>query len=407
MSNTFQKFPGSIKFDNVLITKRSSSTDITAMVAEVNIFSSISDVTSVANFLISDAKNILNTLPIEAGDKISLAVSYPDGQVVHNFIIQRVEDIEAHEKQYTYSIRAVSLLFYNSMFTTLSRSFSGTTAAIAQTIFLENTTEKFGLWEKSVGNQTLIVPNWSPIKAIHWLAKRSTNGVDTTRFVFFQDSNQKYHFTPVDKFRDLYKNKPVITYSYRKNNELVKGTPNSKAAMETILSYEVHDYLDAEAQAMSGKFGGTLFSTDITTKSLSIITYDYWKDFASDKSLNGYPLWGQTHSPKGYNQFETVSTNTQTNITQNKVINKSNLKVSVLDKGHYITIVVHGNRTVDVGQVIEVLIPSLEPKNSSMKDQFDKRLSGKYYVVAKRDMFNKQSKQTALTLAKESLGFKI
>ena len=406
MSNTFQLAPGRIKFDSVFIGKQNTNADITSLVAEVNIYSSITDITSVANFLIIDAKSLLTKLPIETGDRITLAISYPDVQQTHTFIISKIESIENHEKQISYSIKGVSQLFYNSMFTTISRSFSGTTAEIAQNIFLANTKEKFGLWEKSLGMQTLVVPNWSPIKTIHWLAKRSTGSLDNTRFLFFQDSLQKYHFTPVEKFGDLYKKQPTIKYTYRKNNEL-KGeqnsTPNSAAAMETILSIEYHDYLDAELQAMTGKFGGTRFTTDISTKTLDIITYDYWKDFKQSKSLNGYPVWRKTAIPRGYNQYDTLMTNSQTNIEKNKVSDLSNIKVSTLDKGQYITIVVHGNQVVELGQVIEIVIPSAEPKSQSMKDQFDQRWSGKYYVVAKRDMFNKEKKQTALTLAKESL----
>jgi len=406
MNKTFQFVPGRVKFDSVFISKRGKNTDITALVAEVNIYSSITDITSVANFLIIDAKSVLSNLPIETGDTITLAVSYTDVQQVHTFVISKIENIENHARQISYSIKGVSQLFYNSMFTTLSRSYTGTTAEIAQNIYLANTKEKFGLWEKSTGVQSLVVPSWSPIKTIHWLAKRSTSNIDTTRFLFFQDSVQKYHFTPVEKFRDLYKNQPVAKYTYRKNNEMIgkdNSMPNSAAAMQTILSIEYHDYLDAELQAITGKFGGTRFVTDVNTKTLEVITYDYWRDFKKDKSLNGNPMWRRNTEPKGFNQFDTLMTNTHSTAEKNKVSDVSNIRVSSLDKGQYITIVVHGNQTLELGQVIEIEIPAAEPKTDRMRDQFDQRWSGKYYVVAKRDMFNKEKKQTALTLAKESL----
>ena len=408
MSNKFQFVPGRIQFDEVIIKKKDNETNITDLIVEVNTETSILSTTIEADFMVLDAKNVLSNLPIEAGDEISFTVTYADGPFKMTFVLVHITEIQDLQSQRTYNLKCCSRLQYNSMFRNISRSYFGATSDIAFQIYKENTTEKFGIWEASVGGQSLIVPNWSPVKTLSWLANRSTAAYDDTRFYFYQDSFGRYNFTPIEKFRELYRSKTPMKYTYRKNNQMKstngESIPNSAALANSILEIEFHDSFEFNFAARGGKLGGIRFQTDINTKTMNITTYDYWRDFKRESRLNDFPTWSvNKEAVTGLLQYDNVLSNTHPKIALNKVNDRSNLKQTSLDESQTITIVVKGNQTVDLGMVVDIEIPSPEPKTDNMRDQFDRRWSGKYYVVSKRDMYTKELKQTALTLTKESL----
>ena len=86
MSN-FAFTPGRSKFEEVLIRKADKTVDITNLVAEVNIQSSMVDPTATGSFLIYDATNLMSNLPVESGDSIEVTIGYVDVQKTFKFII--------------------------------------------------------------------------------------------------------------------------------------------------------------------------------------------------------------------------------------------------------------------------------------------------------------------------------
>jgi len=407
MSN-FSFAPGRVKFEQVMIRKIDKAVDITALVAEVNILSSLVDPTTQGRFSFYDATNLLSNLPIEAGDVIELTIGFPDVQKTFKFLISKIENVVDTAKQRTYTIIGVSELAYKSFYTNISKHYQGATSDIALKVFKENTTEQFGVWEGSSSYQSLVIPYWNPIKSLQWLAKRSTSNIDTTRFYFWQDSNQIYHFAPIERMREVYKNKQVQKFTYGKVNYMIgqigATKPNSEAAMATVESISFHDAFDIRSQIEKGRAGGVRFQTDLTSKVLDITTYNFWDSFKKDKSLNGNPSWARNNDmAKGMLQFDTVTKWQAPAIELNKVNDKSNIKQSSIDQSQFVDIVIKGNQTVDVGNVIELEVVSPEPITRQSKDVLDQRWSGKYYIVAKRDSYTRDGYKTALTLTKESL----
>jgi hypothetical protein len=408
MSERFDYAPGRVKFEQVKIIKKDLSTDVTNLTVEANIFSSILDPICTCKFLIIDAKNILSNLPIEVGDRVELTIGYPDVQKTFVFFIVGIENIADDQKQRSYVLKGVSELGFVSPYRNISKYYKGTTSEIAYSVFKDNTSEKHAIWEPSIGLQNIVVPNWNPIKTLHWLAKRSTSAVDNTRFYFWQGSDMMYNFAPIERFRDIYKNKPPQKFTYGRNNQMIGNEgaqkPNSEAGTNTILSISYQDCFDIQKQIKSGKTGGVRYQTDVTTKTLNITTYNYWDSFNKDSSLNGNVSWPRNNEmSKGKVQFDSVARHNYDNVVLNKVNDTSNLKMTSLDNSQYIDITIHGNQVTEVGQVVEIEILSPEPFSENIRDKFDLRWSGKYYIVAKRDLFNREEHRIALTLAKESM----
>jgi len=403
MADNFQFYPGRVKIEEVLLVQETRITDITLMCMEINVWTSIQDEGAVVNFMMVDAKNILSNLPISVGDKLEYTFEYSTGPKKFTVVLEKIEKLINLDNQRTYELSCVSQMTFDSRFMRISKSYSGTTSDMALAIFNKyGHSSEIGFWDQSIGNQKLIVPNWNPLEAISWLAERSKSTKGNFRFNFFQDGELRYHFAPIERWLQHNKTNDPPVFSYNPVTSQVKGKPNSEAVQNAITSIKMHDAYDFPQDVSTGAFGGTRNTFDLNTKSIDVIKYNYWDDFKKENYLNNFPNMKRRNYTPGYIQNDVVLSNTQDNIQLNKVSDKSNLVVTNINNTQTLTIMIKGNSSIDLGQVIEVIIPSPEPHASDMKDHHDTSWSGRYYIIEKRDLYTRKGKQTALKITKES-----
>jgi len=397
--------PGHVEILGVFIEKFQGKSEITDFFVEFNIKTSIADTTAIGTFTIIDAKNILSNLPIESGDKMEIKIGYMDGVKTLKMRIVEINRITNADRQRAYVIECVSELQFNSFFNKISRHYEGTTSEIAKAIFDQFTHEEVGIWDQSANVQSLVIPNWSPMRAIKWLAMRSKAYFDDVTFRFWQDANLRYNFTPVEKINEIYADAP-LTFSYNNdtrreqkgNNDSVSNSPS---AVRSILNLK---YLDSfnikEAVPMLKKVKYNIDTTQNTTR---IVTYDHWREFNEKDYLNKVSLWAFADYGQGDITINSLATRTIDTFERNEVESFASNLISRLGDAQKIEIQVVGTQTIDIGQVVNVEIPSPEPPSETQPDQLDLRWSGRYYVVAIRNVFNLDGQQTYLELAKESL----
>lgn len=407
----YQFFPGRVKISDVIISNGIDKADITELFKELNLNSSVGNMTVTAELVISDAVNFLHSYRPNAGDIISLNVGYKDITKYFSFKIIDIRNISEFQRQRAYVFNCVSHFFYKGMYKEVTGAIKGTTSSIARGIFEENTSfEKAGIWEESVGTEKIVFPKWSVNESMKWLARRSAWKNDSVRMKFFQDSNLRYNFMPIEKAVELYSNTPAFKYVYN----LVAGTkgkdqiPNSLDTLRAVKDITFHDKQFDILQALeSGKIAGVRYAPDIINKSYNPVSYDYFDQFNPDLYLNKFPQFNKFNYEGGINQYDVNISFSQPEVSDlNKTSDASNIKRTSIDLSQVIDIEVVGNSIVDVGQVIELEISSPEPPSLNRDSKIDKRYSGLYYVYSKRDIFNEDVQKMALTLVKESqIGF--
>jgi len=400
----FSQFPGRVKIESILLEKSDGTRDITEFFLEFNINSSIIDPTSILTLSLLDAKNILSNMPIEAADRVICNISYLDRPKTFRARVNQIKNITDDGKQRAYVVECISELAFNSLFQKISQHFEGSPSEIAKAIFDQYSTEEIGIWDNSSNQQSLIVPYWSPLKTIRWLASRSRSYFDDVLFRFWQDSNMRYNFVPIEKVNELYGQAP-LTFRYNNvTNREQRGddtAPNSRAAVDAILSLEYFDSFNI--QEAVARLKNARWNIDLTENSTRIVTYDHWRKFDERKYLNKNPIWAYAEYGLGQHVIDPISTRGFAERESNQLEDVSMNKRTSLFDAQMIEISVHGNQTVDVGQVVNIEIPSPEPRTAGMPDQIDLRWSGRYYVVGVRHMYNRDGQRTALTLSKESL----
>ena len=375
--------------------------DIKLFVTEVNIDTSIVDASMTVEFLILDAQNLFRKTAMEIGDIIEFVFSQYDEQRTLRMRVFKLDDIKDFTKERSYSIYCHSELFYVSQFVHLSRAYKGTFSEIAYSIFKDATWEDHSIWEQTSKNRSFICPQWSPLEAITWLAKNSESSTTKTRMRFFQNSIGNYNFTSIEKLVEIGQD-PVHEYKQNVSTRLKDGATNTENELKKIEVLTYGTAFDFVKTSSSGAFSGERNQVDLTKKTLDTKTYNYWRDTDTSKLMNkqllNAPLYTGHSRPKACY----VSSKTVDNIEENFLNGVSALRSTFINNKQSVTIVVKGNNIVDVGNIVELSIPSPEPQSAEGNKTIDPYWSGRYMVAAKRDMFQKEMHTMSLVLVKDS-----
>ena len=403
MNNLMAEFPGRVLIDSITHITDTTTIDITNIISEINIHSSMNIESTFGELLVIDHINYYTKSKLIAGDGIVIKISHNGEPTTYKFKISSVKDMNDAGSGTVYTLRLVSELTYNSYFRKISQSFIGTPSDIAGQIFTDNTEELFNIWETSIGVETVVIPMWSPMKTIEWLATRSRSNSAPSRFIFFQDSKMRYNFMSLTKLKDLY-NKAPVTYRYN-NNTLGKDNgaglnPNSKEEMLAIKKVDFLNNYDIKSAMDRGVIQNTLIRTDFTKKTIDIQSNSYW-DTYNKRNLNVGDQWKYEETAPGRIVLENVASNMSNLPGLNKISDETTANPN-MDRSQEVEITVLGNNEIDIGQIIKLEFPSKEPENTQKHNDLDTRWSGNYYITAKRDIITRKGHNMILRCTKES-----
>lgn len=403
-----QWYPGRALIKKIDVVKNTgASFDVTKLVNEINITTSMYDYTSLCELTFMDARNFISNFPLEPGDSFRFNVDYKDETHEYEFYLKKIKNISHSDKERGYTVEAVPKLAFTSLSKKWSNAYFGSSSEMARLIFDENDGGEVLVWDASKGAKWFVSPNWSPIKALGYLAGESISTDGKNRFVFFQDGQLRYNFCPIETLGKMY-SQPVWKYTYNQSTTNPEtGTPDEEKVMTTAFEMKYLDQYDFPDAINKGALATAVVQTDVTKKSLNLWAYNYWDQFDQNFHLNEKPLWNYVECSPGkiglrnhYNRYDFGN--------DYQLEDDSITRPSLVSSGQLFNITVKGNPVVETGMVIELIVPPPEPEatlNGGKRANFDTTYSGKFYVLGKRDMYRIRDgeKQTALTLVKESL----
>tara|TARA_B100002019_G_scaffold216822_1_gene189506 strand:- start:731 stop:1972 length:1242 start_codon:yes stop_codon:yes gene_type:complete len=406
MSETnYQFYPGRIKIDEVVISNTVSKVDVTDLFVEMNLNAFITGDTTSVEIVIMDSSNVFTKYSLRGGDNVSVSVSTNDSTKVFNLKIKNIKDITNMDSQKAYVLECVSHFAFQSYHKGIIKAYEGTITGIAREIFNEYTTDtdKIGHFEESSNSAKYVIPNWSVIYTLNWLAAKAVWPKDNVRYRFFQDSSLRYNFIPLELGIELYKEKPAFKYTHN----LIAATkgeqqaPNSEATYKGIRDLTFEDSFDLGASLLSGDITGEILNANLTKKTYNRLTFNYFEEFSKDKHLNDYPQY----KPDIYENAKTIYDLTTSKLhnldSSNRSVDTSKIYYSRLNNSQVINITVVGNPVIEVGTVIEIEVAAPETNNEK-NTRIDTGVSGLYYVIGKRDVYKVNEHEMHLSLAKES-----
>ena len=403
--NSYQFFPGRIKIDEIIISNGVNKADVTDLFVEMNINSFVTGDTTSIEVLLLDSANFFTKFRLRGGDNLNIKFSYNDTLKDFSVKIVSIESINNFATSKTYSLRCVSHFAFQNFHKGIIKSYKGNITEIARQIFDEYSTEtdKLGHFEESSNNGTYVIPNWPVIDTLNWLASKAVWTKDEVRYRFYQDSNLRYNFAPVELGISLFKEKPAFKFSYN----LVVGTngiqqaPNSALTYSAIKSLTFEDSFNIGESLMLGDITGEIKNANITNKTYTNIDYNYFNEFDKEKHLNPFPQYKNDLYEPAKTIYDLTFSQLHNEDDFNRSVDKSKLYYSRINDSQLINIEVVGNPVVEVGTVVEIEIANADTSNPD-NNRTDNNLSGLYYIIGKRDIYKRDTHDMYLTLSKES-----
>jgi hypothetical protein len=292
---------------------------------------------------------------------------------------------------------------------------------------------------KTEGNKTVVFPYWSPFYAINWLANRSHSIVENkiaSDYLFFQQLNGIYNFVPLSYF----KSKPVVASYIRTPSDKTKELLQYRNIEELVIL----SHGDKMRDVTSGVYSSSYKTLDITKKTIEFGLFNYFDSFyrtihtedsprivssdlnksgvsnpiitAESYSFGGTPNKSNPYSdriasyikilPKKSNKFgDSKNYQHESMIDNDQYENYILLRQSMMNQigTTMVQIKVLGDSRRRVGDMVELLIPSMEDPSGIEKDfEYDRYLSGNYMVTKINHSFTHNNYELIITLVKDS-----
>ena len=390
--------PGDILIDSLTIQSAAGATlDVKGQFVSINIYEDMF-ANGVSGFLVLiDSLNLLRYLQITGRETLKVTFITPGDQpgmdeyIDREFKIYKVTtDLKmAGGGKKLVRLEFVSNPLYENTKQRLSRSFSNMSYSDMVTTIMSDTFDVEVNACPTLGKRNIIIPNWNPMYAISWLAKRSAAeySPEMCDYVFFENLEGTYQFLPLSLLKSR---TPSVKYHHTptaRNPET--GGIYMKKEFFNILSYSVNSRGDKMREIASGVYSNNAVSLDILGKRANMEIYAYFSQRKRIPTISEHPLVPtlsddlslnigayQKFFPKHSFKYDGVEDNDELEIVSTRRQSQMNAF-----RTHSLTIDVNGDSRRRAGEIVSIDIPSVEnPKNKD--DWFDPFLSGKYMITS-------------------------
>ena len=115
------KYAGAYTLDQILVADK---IDISLLVKEFNIFTSIMDTTMVVRIIVVDSRNFLTDYKMQGGDDIKVQVSFSGGERnIYKLKLAKIRDISTLDTARTYVLECISPFAFDSQYKRIQKNY--------------------------------------------------------------------------------------------------------------------------------------------------------------------------------------------------------------------------------------------------------------------------------------------
>ena len=261
--------------------------------------------------------------------------------------------------------------------------------------------------ESTLPQQNLIIPNWRPFEALNWLANRAiSESYKGASYVFFQNKNG-YNFISLEGLFNDADDSNIVTYTqFDRDVDLDLG--DREWTFRRIKSVDFDQSIDISNNISKGMYANKVIEHDIVKRSFTIHEFDYSKSYNSyvhmndgrldledeksySKRYDSKIMYVPKHTKK-YNNLE-YSDSKQTSLP---------VRMSQLQQlnNFAVTIIVAGDTTLAVGDIVELRI--ISPEAVDIRNTWDPVYSGRYLIIRLRHTIDADKYNTTITAVKDT-----
>ena len=406
--------------------------ELNRIVSDIEIFEHIQKPYLTAKLLLVDDSSLYQDADILGSEKIKITIrSLEEGSkaITKNFFIAKVDKAQKiQDNSQVISLQLVEDTFYISSLLNVNRSYSGNAQGIIRTIakqFLQKDLLAEGLPQQFL---ECIIPNWSPIKAMEWVARRASTSRGYPFYLYATLVEQGLRFEDLGTILT----RPSLNGSGAKHivaSTKAQDTLNVEQTRRLIKNHEFDNQEDLLSLIRNGFVSSNLEYIDTLTEGTRKFSFDSEKalfkkliqdeilskeqpnppinfnEKINDKFINDYKSYQFTKigGSMSYRDSDGVTNPFQyTNWTNgyNETKSTAEYKLKIIQtafdkmlKKNPLTInfdgmeLIKGDFHKTVGQNIDIVFQRTQ--NNNQVDPDDKKKSGKYLIYSVRHMFKK------------------
>lgn len=378
-----------------LITNH-SETNVKELMQGIDIFENIYAQFMSGKIIIQDAIGLWHKAPIIGEEKIRIRfqTSKDHDAFDMTFDIYKMDDVSTPtEKIKNYTLHFVSEVVMKNLRKKISRSYSGLTSDIVEKIAKTYLDADFQDVEKAKYSYEFVVPNWTPLKTINYLAQRSiASDTDAASYLFFE-TRDGFIFSTIDKL-NLNNAVKFLSYSNLIDSRVLDNN--------IVAEYHFDKTFDTVANSKNGMYGGTMYTHDILNKQIQTFVYNYENEFDKDTHIN-------RSESDGFTEEREITGKEKIFIEPHNYINrdieqwKLRRASRVSQTDNYVVVATIGSDTnLNVGDVSIFLVPAHDG-GVSTRQEIDPYLSGSFLISRIRHSLNSEQHIMTLELRKDCL----
>ena len=408
-------FVGDYSLTSIILRKNNIDIEIKELVTELNLYSSINSVAISADMVITDNKNLLQTIPLQGGEEIIIDVGTNSNKYILYFIIYKIDSKVQQEKTQVYIIRLCTIDTIKNEQSRYSLRHKNQFAENIVADLLKNSlkSNKPIDIDKTVYPINFINPNWRIFDTCTWLSRKSVprQNIESCGFLFYE-TLKGYNFKSIDNlFSHISQNKNnPFTYSAAKTN--TDADKNYR-----IMKYSSSEkYFDIMEETRMGNVAHYTQRISFTESKMSLSKSSLnsaWKYFSHlgggqiPIDINNKPL--QNPSRVIYTSivndlFSSSGSYNSDSDTINKLLDRSIYRYNSMDF-YQIDIEIAGNLGIEVGNIYSLLFPSPNSDSDINRNRMaDNGLSGYWMAHSLKHTINRTNAITILRLCRDSSG---
>ncbi len=413
------------KINELVIMTKAGPIDISGIFEEISIFDSILMPVISGNILIKDSIGLSGKLLFDGSEAILIDIVKTENSEVASLkkafrIFKQSNRKEDGLNSEIYILDFVSDELMYSDQQRINQSYETTYTEIVKRImndYLQVTPNNLGgYFDNSSGVRKVIIPNLRPLEAIQWCAKRSVDLNRSPNFMFYQNLTG-FNFVTLS---NLLTQEEILDIKFEAKNLKDNNPINEISSARTI---EVVKQTDGIEKTRSGVNAGKFIGFDPLTRTVGVKNIGFGDHYNKMKHSNENPNVSVIDNRGGVKNIEAFDSkktlsffstarqysnyikkydptsiskedNTEEYIFQRKAI-LSNLMSKRLK------IAMPGNFQLTSGFNVNVIAPNFGIKEKGA-DNNDPSISGKYVIIASRQIIGYEKHETILEVATSS-----
>ena len=396
--------------------------DITDMVVAIDINESIDLRILTADMLITDGVGVLANLPLVGQEKVTFTIHKGAIDSKHKewtkdltFFVRSIEKVsKENDFVLSYQLKLVEEAYFLNALNIISQSYTGTIKEIMTEVYEEhligetNGESKITGDEETAGAFKLIVPRWTPYKALKWLTRRARTEANEPFYLFntlfdgmqLKSSRFMFDSEPINE-RTLYTQKEHVPEG---RTDVQRGVVlDIKHTVDMAFFFQIQQTTPVATHILNGVYGSTYKLLDTSKKIVDDKVWNYREEFEELPKLSKYKVASDNKLYNGlgisdYNGKEIVyaysgdAYNSPSHMSYNEdTLNNDPYRTSSdehLNNFSY-KIGVPGDKEIQCGKTVNLHLIKNEMIQQDLADKAkDNRKSGKHIITQIKHRFH-------------------